>query len=442
MGDRLRMSRQQRRVAMATTVGTTIEWYDFFIYANAAALVFAGSFFSPLQGIAATLASFATIGISFLVRPLGAVVMGAVGDRYGRRVVLIVTLVLMGGATTLIGLLPTYATIGAAAPLLLILLRIVQGFSAGGEWAGAALMAVEHAPAARRGRFGSFPQLGVPAGMLLASAASLGLILPMGEDAYLAWGWRIPFLLSIVLLLVGHYVRRRVEESPVFAEMERASATERAPLPVLFRRHPVALIQAALLFVGQNGLGYMLVGGYLLNYTTEQQGMDKTVVLLFLMAASVAWIASTWYGAALSDRIGRPRTFVIGYAAVIVWLLPMFWLVGTGRYGAVLAALLVFGLLMGLSYGALAALYAEHFPAPVRLSGASIAYAIGAILGGAFAPMIATWLESELQSVLAVAGYLAVLAAISLAVAFTFPDRRGADLSFRGDAPERTSGAA
>src|SRR5690606_31490356 len=325
-----RMTRQQRRVAMATTVGTTIEWYDFFIYANAVALVFGQLFFSPLEGPLQQLVPFATIGISFLVRPLGAVLMGRLGDRYGRRVVLIVTLVMMGAATTLIGLLPTYAAIGVAAPILLVLLRVVQGFSAGGEWAGAALMAVEHAPADKRGRFGSFPQLGVPAGMLLAAAVSAAVIAPLGEERYLEWGWRIPFLLSIVLLALGHYIRRKVEESPVFAEMEQSAATEHAPLSTLFRRHPVKVLQASLVFMGNTGAGYMLVGGYLLNYGTTKLGLDSSLMLNMIMAGSVAWFASTWYGAVLSDRLGRPRTIGGGCGLLLLWPLPRFRLVGPG----------------------------------------------------------------------------------------------------------------
>ncbi|GAA1085121.1 MFS transporter [Nocardiopsis composta] len=428
-----RMTRQQRRVAMATTVGTTIEWYDFFIYANAVALVFGQLFFSPLEGPLQQLVPFATIGISFLVRPLGAVLMGRLGDRYGRRVVLIVTLVMMGAATTLIGLLPTYAAIGVAAPILLVLLRVVQGFSAGGEWAGAALMAVEHAPADKRGRFGSFPQLGVPAGMLLAAAVSAAVIAPLGEERYLEWGWRIPFLLSIVLLALGHYIRRKVEESPVFAEMEQSAATEHAPLSTLFRRHPVKVLQASLVFMGNNGAGYMLVGGYLLNYGTTKLGLDSSLMLNMIMAGSVAWFASTWYGAVLSDRLGRPRTIGGGYGLLLLWLFPMFLLIGTGEAVLVLLALVVFGLLLGLSYGALSAMYAEHFPASIRLSGASISYALGAILGGAFVPTISVWLEARFDSVLSVAAYLAVLVAVSGAVALTFADRRGADLSHRGD---------
>ncbi|MFW5418404.1 MFS transporter [Nocardiopsis sp. CNT-189] len=428
-----RMTPQQRRVAMATTVGTTIEWYDFFIYANAVALVFGGLFFSPLEGPLQQLIPFATIGISFLVRPLGAVLMGRLGDRYGRRVVLVLTLVLMGAATTLIGVLPTYASIGAAAPVLLVLLRVVQGFSAGGEWAGAALMAVEHAPADRRGRFGSFPQLGVPAGMLLAAAVSAAVIVPLGEERYLEWGWRVPFLLSIVLLALGHYIRRRVEESPVFSEMEQSAATEHAPLSTLLRRHPVKVLQASLVFMGNNGAGYMLVGGYLLNYGTTRLGLDSSLMLNMIMAGSVAWFASTWYGAVLSDRLGRPRTIGGGYGLLLLWLFPMFWLIGTGEAALVLLALVVFGLLLGLSYGALSAMYAEHFPAAIRLSGASISYALGAILGGAFVPTISVWLESELGSVLWVAAYLAVLVAVSGAAALTFADRRGADLTHRGD---------
>lgn len=423
-----RMTPQQRRVAGATMIGTTVEWYDYFIYANAAALVLAPLFFSPLQGTMASIVSFATVGISFLFRPLGAVIMGRVGDRYGRRVVLIITLILMGLGTTFIGVLPTYATIGVWAPILLVFLRIVQGFSAGGEWGGAALMAVEHAPAEHRGKFGAFPQLGVPAGMLLASGVTAVFAATLTDEQFLAWGWRVPFLLSFVLILIGHYIRTRVEESPVFHELEATKQTETAPLSTLFRNHPKKVIQATLIFMGNNAAGYMLTGGFILGYATRQLDLNADAILNIITLGSVAWLISTWVSAVLSDRIGRRKMYIIGWACMLAWLYPLFLLIDTAEMILVVVALVVFGAVMGLSYGPLPALYAELFPARIRLSGASISYAMGAVLGGAFAPTIATALVGTFNTTVAVSTYLFLLVAASLIATLTLKDRTGSNL--------------
>ncbi|RAA93609.1 MFS transporter, partial [Burkholderia multivorans] len=259
----------------------TIEWYDYFTYSTAAALVFAQLYFAPAGEAGAQMLSFATIGISFLFRPLGAFLAGHFGDRLGRRFILVVTLVTMGVATALIGLIPTYAAIGVAAPIILILLRIIQGLSAGGEWGGAALLAVEHAEVTRRGRAGCYPQLGVPLGMLLSSgviALMTGVISP--GDAFLEWGWRIPFLLSVVLIGVGYWVRRTVEDTPVFQEIQEESAKRKAPILVLFKKHLPLVIVAALIFAGNNASGYMTTGGFVTKYATDPVGFAPTDVLL------------------------------------------------------------------------------------------------------------------------------------------------------------------
>jgi metabolite-proton symporter len=426
--DSRRMTPEQRRVAGATMIGTTVEWYDYFIYANAAALVLAPLFFSQLEGTLASIVSFATVGISFLFRPLGAVVMGRVGDRYGRRVVLIITLILMGVGTTLIGLLPTYATIGVWAPILLVLLRIIQGFSAGGEWGGAALMAVEHAPADRRGKFGAFPQLGVPAGMLLAAGVTAIFAAALTEEQFLAWGWRVPFLLSFVLILIGHYIRTRVEESPVFHELEATKQTETAPLTTLFRHHFGKVVQATLIFMGNNAAGYMLTGGFILGYATNRLGLNAGTLLNIITLSSVAWLISTWVSGVLSDRLGRRKMYIIGWACMLAWLYPLFLLIDTGDMTLVVIALVVFGAVMGLSYGPLPALYAELFPARIRLSGSSISYALGAVLGGAFAPTIATALVGAFNTTVAVSTYLFLFVVASLIATLTLKDQTGINL--------------
>ncbi|MDN5682497.1 MFS transporter, partial [Corynebacterium glyciniphilum] len=254
-------------------VGTTIEWYDFFIYAQAAAFVFAPLFFEPVgsQSTLAQIFSWASLGISFLFRPLGAVIAGHLGDRYGRKLLLVLTLVGMGLATALIGLLPTYASIGVGAPILLVLLRILQGLSAGGEWGGAALMAVEHAPREKRGWFGAYPQIGVPLGLILATTFMMVLTSSMSDDAFLSWGWRIPFLSSIILILTGYVIRRSVDESPVFVEMQARKKEASAPLSSLFRHHWRSVLLAALTFAGTNAVGYMIIA-FFSSYGTSQLG--------------------------------------------------------------------------------------------------------------------------------------------------------------------------
>ncbi|MGO3153888.1 MAG: MFS transporter [Galactobacter sp.] len=421
----------QRRVAAATVIGTTIEWYDFFIYSTVAALVLAQQYFAPAGESVAQLLSFVTVGISFLFRPLGALIAGHLGDRLGRRAILVMTLIMMGAATALIGLVPNYDSIGLAAPLALILLRILQGISAGGEWGGAVLMAVEHADPKRRGRAGAFPQLGVPLGMLLASgvmALMTGVIAP--GEAFQSWGWRVPFLLSIVLVFVGYAVRRSVEESPVFRELEKVADRPKLPIVTLFRKHGWLVLVAALVFAGNNAAGYMTTGGFVTRYATSSEvGLDATAVLLAVSAGSAIWLVSTWFAGSLSDRIGRAHTYQIGFGLQILTSFPLFWLVSTGNLGALYLALGLFSLGLGLSYGPQAALYSELFPASIRFSGVSISYALGAVLGGAFAPTIAQALMQATGGTAAVSWYLIGMAVLSLAAVSLLRDRRGISLS-------------
>ena len=431
----------RRRVVFATVIGTTVEWYDFFIYAFAAGLVFGQVFFAGL-GENSLLLSFATVGVSFLFRPLGAFLAGHLGDRYGRKVILMVTLILMGLATSLIGLLPTYATIGVAAPILLILLRIVQGISAGGEWGGAVLMAVEHAPGKRRGLFGAGPQTGVPLGLLLASGVMALMAMIAPGDAFLEWGWRVPFLLSVVLILVGYYVRRKVEESPVFAELSERKQEAQMPILRLFRKHTVLVVVAALVFAGNNAVGYMTTGGYIQNYATNPDGplgLDRGPVLWAVTGSAVTWLVSTIIAGAVSDRLGRRTTYILGWILQLVGVLCLFPLVNTGDVGLLFAALALLTLGLGFTYGPQAALYAELFPASIRFSGVSISYAIGAIAGGAFAPMIAAALVQATGSTTAVTWYLAGMTLIGLVATLLLRDRSGIPLGPDHEAEQQVS---
>ncbi|MDR7303616.1 MFS transporter [Haloactinomyces albus] len=426
------IGKEKRRVILATMVGTTIEWYDFFIYAICAGLVFSTEFFGALGGDALIL-SFATVGISFLFRPLGAVIAGHLGDRLGRRAMLILTLVLMGGATVLMGLVPSTAAIGVAAPIILLMLRILQGLSAGGEWGGAALLAVEHAPTTRRGFFGSFPQIGVPIGLLLANGVLAVVTAVTTAEQFLAWGWRIPFLLSAVLIGIGTVIRVRVAESPVFEEVRQSREQSGLPIVPLFKHHWKLVLLGALVFAANNAAGYMTTGGYVQSYSTEVLGMASSPVLIAVMFAAIAWLCTTLLGGWLSDRIGRLRTYKIGFMFQLAWMFPFFALINAANFWLLMLALVLFSVGLGLSYGPQSALYAEMYPTKVRYSGAAISYALGAVLGGAFAPTIAQALQSSTGNVHTVGMYLAVLTVIGLAATFLIKDHSGRTL---GDAPE------
>lgn len=424
--------REHRKVAVATLVGTTIEWYDFFVYAFAAGLVFDQIFFDPfvasLGETGARLLSFATVGVSFLFRPLGAMIAGHFGDRLGRKLMLVLTLLFMGGATFLIGLVPVFASIGMWAPVLLVLLRILQGISAGGEWGGAALMAVEHAPSKKRGLFGGFPQIGVPLGMLLASGV-LGLVSSFTTaEQFLSWGWRISFLLSIVLIVVGLLIRLGIAESPVFAEMGQLSKQAKLPIVDIFRYCGPAIVFGALTFAANNAVGYMLTGGYVQSYATRDLGMDQAPVQWVVTLAAAAWICTTMGSALLSDKYGRTFIYKVGFVWGLLWVFPMFWLIDSTNLLLLAIATILLTISIGFTYGPQAALFAEMFPAQVRYSGAATAYAFGAVLGGAFAPTIATWLQSTFGTSMAVSTYLFVMTLIGLLATFGIKDRTGKQL--------------
>lgn len=427
---RKKMSGEDRKVLAGTLVGTTIEWYDFFIYAQAAGLVFAQLYFAPMgpaNSPVAQLFSWASVGISFLFRPLGAIVAGHLGDRIGRKAMLVLTLIMMGASTALIGVLPTYVQIGMWAPLLLTLLRVLQGFSAGGEWGGAALMAVEHAPTAKRGLWGAYPQIGVPVGLILASSVIFALNAWLGVEQYLAWGWRVPFLVSVILIVVGYVIRRAVSESPVFKELAERKRESSAPIVQLFRKNTKQVILTALIFIGNNAVGYLLIA-FFSSYATKTLKMPTSTVLPIVMIGALSWLAFSLYGGSLSDRIGRVRTFQIGYLALIVWMIPMFLLIDSTNIWLFLIAVIVMGFGLGLSYGPMSALYAEMFPVEVRYSGVSIGYALGAILGGAFAPLLSQWLLDNTKWSGSIAIYMIVLCVISIVGVSLVKETKGARL--------------
>jgi metabolite-proton symporter len=415
-----------RRVALASLVGTTVEWYDFFIYASAAGLVFSQLFFTALDPATALLASFATIGVSFVARPLGGVIAGHLGDRLGRKRMLVATLLIMGLSTVGVGLLPTYASIGVLAPILLLVLRLLQGLSAGGEWGGAALMAVEHAPPGRRGFFGTYPQVGVPVGLILANLVFLVVSTSTTKEQFLSWGWRIPFLLSVVLIGVGLFVRARVDESPVFAKLRAQRARRSAPMLSVLRNQPRALLVAIGLFIANNMIGYLLIA-FITSYGTRVLGLPSSTMLAVGIVGAVVWgVAIVWSGA-WSDRVGRRRVYLVGTIALLVWSFPFFLLLDTASLPLMLLAVAVLGVGLGLTYGPQAAAYAELFPADVRYSGASFAYAIGAVLGGGFAPLIAQALIGATGTSLSVSVYMVVVCLITLAAVLAMREGTAAE---------------
>lgn len=432
----------RRRVVVATVIGTTVEWYDFFIYAFAAATVFATLFFEPMGENFAQIVSFFSVGVSFLFRPLGAFLAGHFGDKIGRRPMLVITLLLMGGATTLVGVLPTHAAIGVWAPILLILLRVIQGVSAGGEWGGAVLMAVEHAPRTKRGLFGASPQIGVPIGLLLASlvlaiveslapGVPAGSNIPLEDTAFGQWGWRIPFLLSIVLIGVGYWVRRRVSESPVFTEIAERKEETRMPIVKLLRHHLLLVIVAALVFAGNNAVGYMTTGGYVQHYATDAKGpiaLDPGPVFWVVALSGVTWLVFTWLAGWVSDKIGRRTTYIIGWILQLVGVFLLFPLTNVGTVWSLAAALIILTVGLGLTYGPQAALYSELFPASIRFSGVSISYAIGAIVGGAFSPLIAQAIFQATGQTVGITWYLAGMTVIGLIATLLLRDRTGIPL--------------
>ena len=420
--------RGETRVAAATIIGTAIEWYDFFLYAAAAGLVFNKVFFASSEPAIATLLSFLTVGLSFLFRPLGAFLAGHFGDRIGRRKVLMITLFGMGIATTLIGVLPTYAAAGIIAPLLLIFLRIIQGISAGGEWGGAVLMAVEHAPENRRGLFGAFPQIGVPIGLLMSSGVLAVMTMITPGEQFLQWGWRVPFLLSFILIFVGHYIRYRVAESPVFAEISARKEVASNPIGAVLKRSFSVVLLAAIVFAGNGASGYMTAGGFIQKYATGNMGLERGPVLWAVTGSAATWLVFTLLAGIISDKIGRRNTYILGFIAQIVGIAALFPLVNTGDITKLFLALALLTVGLGFTYGQQSAFYTELFPASMRFSGVSVSYAIGAILGGAFSPMIAAWVIEKTGSTSGVTYYLIAMAVAGLVAICLFKDRTGIPL--------------
>ncbi|TCJ15323.1 MFS transporter [Rubrobacter taiwanensis] len=405
--------REIRKVAMASFIGTTIEWYDFFIYGTAAALVFGALFFPEFDPLAGTLAAFATFAVGFFARPVGGIIFGHFGDRIGRKTMLIISLMIMGIATVLIGLLPGYAAIGVAAPILLVILRFIQGLAVGGEWGGAVLMAVEHSPPGKRGFYGSWPQMGVPAGLILSNLMFLS-VASLPEEAFMAWGWRVPFLASIVLVGVGLFIRFRIMESPGFARVKETGTEARMPIVEALRNFPKQIALAAGAFIIINAYFYILVS-YIINYATMSaaQPISRSAIIAIVLVSSVILTFTIPAAGALSDRVGRRRLYLIGTVGMGLTAFPLFWFTDMGNVALILIIHALALNFLGLAYGPQAALYAETFTTRLRYSGISLGYQGGSIFGGALAPLIATALLAATGTSTAIAVYIAVLAVLS-----------------------------
>ncbi|WP_308259388.1 MFS transporter [Pseudonocardia sp. H11422] len=416
-----------RKVAGACLVGTTIEFYDFFIYGTAAALVFPKLFFPETTPFIGTLLAFASFGVGFVARPLGGAIFGHFGDRVGRKTMLVISLLIMGLSTVAIGLLPTYATAGALAPALLVLLRLVQGVAVGGEWGGAVLMAVEHSAPDKRGFYGSWPQAGAPLGTLLATGAFF-LVSLMPADQFLSIGWRIPFLASAILIIVGLFVRLRVTESPAFQLVRNRQAESRTPIVEVFRKHPKQVLLVAGAFLVQSTVSYIFIA-YLATYGTTVVGASRTSVLaVILLSAVVSTVLHIAFGA-LSDRLGRKPVYLAGVVAMGVLIFPAFALFNTGNFGLMLVAhVMIFGLALSLAGGPTAAMFSEMFGTRVRYTGASVGYQLAGVFGAALGPIIAVALLEATGSGYAIAAYVAAMALISLIAVTLIPESRGVDI--------------
>jgi len=377
------------KVAAASLIGTSIEWYDFFLYGTAAALVFNKLFFPTFAPLTGTMAAFATYAVGFAARPVGGIVFGHYGDKLGRKTMLYLTLLIMGVATTAIGLLPTYATIGIWAPILLVAMRLLQGLGIGGEWGGAVLMAIEHAPAHRRGFYGSWPQMGVAIGLLLSTLAFRHFS-SYPEATFMAWAWRVPFLLSFILLVVGLWIRHRLAESPVFEALKRRGAEARMPVIEVFRRHGKSVLLATGARLAENGLFYIFTT-FSLTYVATQLKLDRNIALNGLLVASACSLFTVPAWGAISDRVGRRPVYLLGAVAGGILAFPFFSLLDTGRPALIwLALVLSMALGHDAMYAAQSSFFAELFPTRVRYSGASLASQLGSVFSGGLSPLIAT----------------------------------------------------
>ena len=424
MSDTTGQDQQQnmRRVALTSLAGTSIEWYDFFLYATAAAVIFPIAFFPQEDPTTALLISFSSLAVGFLARPLGGIVFGHFGDRIGRKRTLVVALMMMGVTTTLIGFLPTYASIGVAAPILLVLLRFVQGLAIGGQWGGAMLLVTESAPADQRGWYGAYAQAGAPLGVVLANLAFIGVSSSMSDEAFMDWGWRLPFIASIVLIGISMYIQLKIEDTEAFRSLRDAQAAtdkpaetvKRSPVIEAIRKYPKRIMLAAGAFLSVQVTFYILIA-FVISYGMQSPDLmlSKDLMLTAVLVAAAIMVPTQFYFSGLSDKIGRKNVYRWGAILTGAWGFALFPLIDTGNPLFICLAITMGLLFLGMQYGPQAAYFTELFSTEVRYSGASLGYQLGAIIGGALAPTIAVLLWDSF-GIFYVSVYIAIAALLTL----------------------------
>ena len=423
--DEVGRRRHLTRAVVASTVGTTVEWYDFYLYGSAAALVFPRLFFSALDPGLAQILSWVTFYAGFLGRPLGAAVFGHFGDRFGRKVLLVATMLLMGVSTTAVGLVPSHASIGMWGAVLLTMLRLLQGFAVGGEWSGSVLMAGEWAAPGRRGLMTSFPQMGSPLGLILANSALATMASVQNEAEFLEWGWRVPFLASLILVGIGLYIRIGILESPVFANIKAQGKIVRAPIKVVMRENWREVALTTLLRTGQLA-PYYITTTFILAYGTEVLGLSRAVLLNCVSIRAVAALMVIPVAGFLSDTFGRKRIIAVGCVGTGLWMFALFGLMNTTVVGLIILGLVVDGIFQDLQYGPQAAVIAENFPASRRYTGSGLGYHLAAITAGGPAPIVASYLFDTFHTSMAIAAFGLGTTLISLATLPALRNRAGA----------------
>lgn len=422
-----------RRAKWGSFIGTAIEWYDFYLYGTAAALVFNQIFFTNLEGSLGTLMALLTFSAGFIARPLGGLVMGHFGDRLGRKTMLVFSLIVMGVATTLIGLLPTYATIGVWAPILLVTLRVIQGFGVGGEWGGAVLVAVEHAPKTQRGMAGAWPQMGVPAGLFIANAVFMGSNLILGSEAFLEWGWRIGFIGSAVLVFVGLLIRLKMEETPDFTKVQESREVVKFPVVEMFREQWRPLLVATGVKISQNAFFYILTV-FSLTYVSQALGMSDNVALTGVLIACVVSMFTLGLFGRLSDEFGRRRVYLIGAIVTALFAFPFFWLLDTQNVAMIVLAIVIGMIVHDIMYGPQAAFMMEMFEPKVRYTGTSLGYQIASTIAGAVSPVLAVYLLGLADNqAWPIALYIVAMSLITLAATMLAPETHAGNKNVKED---------
>ncbi|MEV0070250.1 MULTISPECIES: MFS transporter [unclassified Amycolatopsis] len=418
---------QVRRAALAGSIGTTIEWYDFFLYNTAAALVFPHLFFPSSSGYAGVMQSFATYAVGFAARPVGAAIFGHWGDRLGRKATLIVTLLLMGLSSAVVGVLPGTASIGFAAPLILVLLRLIQGIAIGGEWSGSVLLAMEWGDQRRRGLLASFAQIGVPVGLVLGTGGMTLLSATLSKEDFDSWGWRIPFLLSLVLVVIGLVIRLRILETPMFAAVVANKKTSKAPVKDAVRHHwREILLSAGLRFSEQ--MPFYLFTSFVLVYVVERPEFSKTFVLNAVLVGALAELVLIPVFSQLSDRIGRKRVYLTGAVLTALIAFPYFTVLSHGGHALIFIAVIVSLVAHAMQYGPQAALIGESFPTHLRYGGAGLGYQLASVFAGGPAPLLATWLLHLTGTPYSVSIYIVLSAVVTILCVIALPDRSKANI--------------